>query len=116
MIPVLMKGFDMRRSAVLAITACVVLGAPAQAADMPVHSRIGAIFAEPAPQPRVKAVREREKDYPESALYRFRLQPPLPGYYGKASDFYYRPYYEDRPVLSYYFDRLPYACGFYGYC
>jgi hypothetical protein len=40
----------------------------------------------------------------------------VPGYYGRPNDFYYRPYYEDRSALSYYFDRLPYACGLYGYC
>lgn len=107
----------MTRSTLIAMTAYVALGTTAQAADMPVHSRIGAIFAEPAsPAPPVRVVQEKEKDYPESALYRFRLQPPLPGYYGKASDFYYRPYYGDRSAISYYFDRLPYACGFYGYC
>lgn len=106
----------MIRSTLLAMIACAALGTGAYAADLPAHSRIGAIFAQPAPHARARVVREKEKDYPESAFYRFRLQPPLPGYYGKASDFYYQPYYEKRRVLSYYFDRLPYACGFYGYC
>lgn len=105
----------MPRTVLLSVIAVAAMGATAFAADLPVHSRIGVIFAEPAPPP-VRVVREKEKDYPESALYRFRIPPPVPGYYGRPNDFYYRPYYEDRSVLSYYFDRLPYACGLYGYC
>jgi hypothetical protein len=103
----------MLRAALLTVITFAAMGATGFAADLPVHSRIGTIFAEPAPPP-VRVV--REKDYPESVLYRFRIPPPVPGYYGRPNDFYYRPYYEDRSVLSYYFDRLPYACGFYGYC
>ena len=46
----------------------------------------------------------------------------LPGYYGRAFDYGYQgpyygyqgPYYEG-PYVSYW-DRLPYACGVYGYC
>jgi hypothetical protein len=39
----------------------------------------------------------------------------LPGYYGSAySDDYQGPYYGG-PYVSYW-DRLPYACGVYGYC
>jgi hypothetical protein len=107
----------MLRTTLLVVIGLIATGAAGSAADLPVHSRIGAIFAEPAPPPRARVVREKEKDYPESALYRFRIPPPpVPGYYGRPNDFYYRPYYEDRPAISYYFDRLPYACGFYGYC
>ena len=40
----------------------------------------------------------------------------LPGYYGRAFDYYYRgAYYGDGPYPSYFW-RLPYACGVYGYC
>jgi len=39
----------------------------------------------------------------------------FPGYYGSAySDEYQGPYYGG-PYVSYW-DRLPYACGVYGYC
>src|SRR6266851_1503273 len=39
----------------------------------------------------------------------------LPGYYGSADSYDYRgPYYGGRYVP--YWDRLPYACGTYGYC
>jgi hypothetical protein len=104
----------MLRTILLAVIGLATTGATGSAADLPVHSRIGKIFAEPAPPP-VRVA--RDQDYPESALYRFRIPPPpVPGYYGRPNDFYYRPYYEDRPANSYYFDRLPYACGFYGYC
>lgn len=107
----------MTRFVLLAMIICALSGAPTQAADMPVHSRIGKIFAEPAAPARARIVREEEKDYPESALYRFRFPPPpVPGYYGRPNDFYYRPYYEDRSAISFYFGRLPYACGLYGYC
>jgi hypothetical protein len=106
----------MLRALMIAVIGLFMTGAAAFAADLPVHSRIGAIFAEPASPPRARVVREKKRDYPESALYRFRIPPPVPGYYGRPNDFYYRPYYEDRSVLSYYFDRLPYACGLYGYC
>ena len=97
----------------LAVIGVTMMGATGSAADLPVQSRIGKIFAEPEPPP-VRVA--QEKDYPESVLYRFRIPPPVPGYYGRPNDFYYRPYYEERPVISFYFDRLPYACGLYGYC
>ena len=39
----------------------------------------------------------------------------IPGYYGRAFDYDYQgPYYEG-PYVGYW-DRLPYACGVYGYC
>jgi hypothetical protein len=108
----------MLRAVLLSIVGVAAMGATAFAADLPArHSRIGAIFAERAPAaPPVRAVRDQEKDYPESALYRFRIPPSVPGYYGRPNDFYYRSYYEDKSAISSYFERLPYACGFYGYC
>jgi hypothetical protein len=39
----------------------------------------------------------------------------LPGYYGRAFSYDYQgPYYGGRYVS--YWNRLPYACGVYGYC
>ncbi|MGB8401889.1 hypothetical protein [Bradyrhizobium sp.] len=39
----------------------------------------------------------------------------LPGYYGRASSYDYQgAYYRGRDVS--YWNRLPYACGVYGYC
>jgi hypothetical protein len=41
---------------------------------------------------------------------------PLPGYYGSSHSYDYQgPYYGGPGIVSYW-DRLPYACGVYGYC
>ncbi|SRR5260370_1229761 len=39
----------------------------------------------------------------------------LPGYYGSAYSYYYQGLYYGGPYVPYW-DRLPYACGVYGYC
>ena len=39
----------------------------------------------------------------------------LPGYYGPATFYYYPDPYYGGPEISYW-NRLPYACGAYGYC
>ena len=39
----------------------------------------------------------------------------LPGYYGGAFDYNYQGPYYGGPYVSYW-NRLPYACGVYGYC
>jgi hypothetical protein len=39
----------------------------------------------------------------------------LPGYYGRPFDYDYQGPYYGGPYVSYW-DRLPYACGVYGYC
>jgi hypothetical protein len=40
----------------------------------------------------------------------------LPGYYGSSYSYDYQgPYYGGPGIVSYW-DRLPYACGVYGYC
>jgi hypothetical protein len=39
----------------------------------------------------------------------------LPGYYGRAFSYDYQGPYYGGPYVSYW-DRLPYACGVYGYC
>jgi hypothetical protein len=39
----------------------------------------------------------------------------LPGYYGSAYGYEYEGPYYGGPYVSYW-DRLPYACGVYGYC
>jgi hypothetical protein len=40
----------------------------------------------------------------------------LPGYYGSSHTYEYQgPYYGGPGIVSYW-DRLPYACGVYGYC
>ena len=39
----------------------------------------------------------------------------LPGYYGSAYSYDYQGVYYGGPYVGYW-DRLPYACGVYGYC
>jgi hypothetical protein len=39
----------------------------------------------------------------------------LPGYYGRAFDYDYLGPYYGGPYVNYW-NRLPYACGVYGYC
>jgi hypothetical protein len=39
----------------------------------------------------------------------------LPGYYGWSHSYYYQGPYYGGPYVSYW-NRLPYACGVYGYC
>ena len=39
----------------------------------------------------------------------------LPGYYGSTHSYQYRGPYYGGPYVGYW-DRLPYACGVYGYC
>lgn len=87
--------------------------APAWAADLPVNSRLGAIFAEPPPRaaaPSLVMTEEFETVYaPE-----IDIPPLVNGYYGKPKSFRYRSYYGTPPKII--FGRLPYACGRHGYC
>ena len=93
----------MRRAIALSVVALATSGTAASAADLPPHTRLGAVFARPccAPPP----VREvTTTDYP---LFGFAPQidvrPIVGGYYEAAA-------------LTDAYTRLPYACGFYGYC
>lgn len=100
----------------LLVLAAAVLGAAsaAHAADLPMHSRLGAIFAEPPPAraaaPRVVV----EDDYETVFAPEVDIPPLVNGYYGKPKSFRYRSYYGTSPDII--FSRLPYACGEYGYC
>jgi hypothetical protein len=40
----------------------------------------------------------------------------LPGYYGSSHSYAYQGPYYGGPGIVPYWDRLPYACGVYGYC
>jgi hypothetical protein len=90
-------------------------GMTAHAADMPVKSKIGAIFAEPSQAP---ARDKRDNPYPARMLgYTFANGIVARGGYNYGSPysyFYNGPYYGG----SYASDgpRLPYVCGLLGYC
>jgi hypothetical protein len=111
----------MPRRIMLSVFTLTFAAITAQAADLPVQSRLGAIFAEPS---EVRVLRNREREYSERVIG-FNLVPVLPWnrggyYYGSPWSYYYGgPYYGgayDGGAYSSYATRLPYVCGLYGYC
>jgi hypothetical protein len=106
----------MSRRIMLSILAATLTAMSADAADLPTQSRLGAIFAEPA---EVRPYAYRTAEY-EAPIIAYNLLPNPPWnrggyYYGSSWSYYYPgPYYGG----PYYTDgaRLPYVCGFYGYC
>jgi len=107
----------MLRAMMLLLT--VATAGVASAADMPPrHSRSGPAYkAAPAP--------ERDPDVLFTPalptlppLVRTPILPgsaALPGYYGTTHSYDYQGPYYGGPYVGYR-DRLPYACGVYGYC
>jgi hypothetical protein len=106
----------MPRRITLSVFAIAVTAISANAADLPMQSRLGAIFAEP-PVVGAEFVRPREFSAP---IIGYNLLPNPPWnrggyYYGSAwSYFDSGPYYGGPYTVS--AVRLPYVCGFYGYC
>ena len=106
----------MSRRIMLSVFALTVTAMTADAADLPTQSRLGAIFAEPA-EVRPIAVRSREVLAP---IIPFNLLPDPPWnrggyYYGSSWSYYYPGPYYGGP-FNIFGGRLPYVCGFYGYC
>jgi len=103
----------MLRKVMLAVSAIAVSVMAASAADLPVQSRLGAVFADPPP---AQAPATAYAAYGYTMVYAppVDIPPLVAGYYGKPNSYFYRPYYGDSQVWN--FTRLPYACGFYGYC
>lgn len=95
----------------LSAVALAVTAMAANAADLPARTRLGLVFADPA-ESRPGAF--QTTDISAAIVARLMISPPVPGYYGKPSDFDYSPYYGGSSDTFY--DRLPYACGRYGYC
>jgi len=91
---------------------------PADAADLPTQSRLGAVFADPVVvTPRVVVV-QRVRDEPPIIPYNLLPNPPWNrgNYnYGSSWSYYYPGPYYGGPYDT---DgaRLPCVCGFYGYC
>lgn len=102
----------MSRRIVLSVFALAVTAMTARAADLPAHSRLGAIFVEP---------READPSREFSAsIIAFNLLPNPPwnrGRYNYGSSW---SYYDPGPYYGGSYDafggRLPYVCGLYGYC
>ena len=104
----------MPRGIMLSVFAITVTTMTANAADLAVQSRLGAVFAEPA---EVRAVRSRERVAP--IIPYNGLPNPIWArggyYYGSSWSYYYGgPYYGGPTVFD--GGRLPYVCGLYGYC
>lgn len=106
----------MSRRIMLSVFALAVSGMTAGAADLPAQSRLGAIFAEPSggrPAP------DRAGKFSIPIIpYNQLPNPPWyrgGSYYGSswsynyAGAYYGGPYDTEGP-------RLPYVCGFHGYC
>lgn len=104
----------MLRRITLAVFAIAAAGMPAGAADLPVQSPLGAVFADPPPYQAPAAYAYRADGYVTVYAPPVDIPPLVAGYYGKPNSYYYAPYYGT--PLNYDFSRLPYACGFYGYC
>ena len=103
----------MLRRTTLAVFAVVASGMAASAADLPAQSRLGAVFAEPPPY---QAPAPTYRAYYYTTVYAppVDIRPLVAGYYGKPNSYFYSPYYGESQYWN--FARLPYACGFYGYC
>jgi hypothetical protein len=104
----------MLRKVTLAVSAIAVSVMAASAADLPVQSRLGAVFADSAPPQAPAAYAYRADGYATVYAPPVDIPPLVAGYYGKPNSYVYRPYYGESQVWN--FTRLPYACGFYGYC
>jgi hypothetical protein len=96
----------MLRKITLAVFAVAVTAMAAHAADLPAQSRLGAVFAQPYAYPM--------QDYRTIYAPPVDIPPLVTGYYGKPNSYLYSPYYGGSSDGIY--ARLPYACGWYGYC
>ncbi|MBU6462418.1 MAG: hypothetical protein KGK01_03560 [Bradyrhizobium sp.] len=95
----------------------------AVAADLPTsHDGSGAMVYRKVP-PRYREAEVRVEQEPD-VLFTPYLPPStpilpgsatLPGYYGSTHSYEYQGPYYGGPYVGYW-DRLPYACGVYGYC
>jgi hypothetical protein len=111
----------MLRTTLFAILAIAVTAGTASAADLPMQTRLGAVFAEPA-HGRAHVTRHASHEEDSEDIFipvdRFAPEVDIPslvtGYYGKPKSYDYRSYYGTSPDRI--FERLPYACGTYGYC
>jgi hypothetical protein len=102
--------------ALLCLTAVASIGT-ASAADLPPNTRLGAVFTKPH---RAPPLREEvySSDYPLFAYApQIDVRPLVGGYYGNPGSYYYRSYYGgEAAAITDAYTRLPYACGFFGYC
>jgi hypothetical protein len=106
----------MLRRIMLSVFAIAVTAVTAGAADLPTHSRLGAIFAEPS-EVRTPADPSSETSAPDFGFNQLPSSPWTGGGYYYGSQYSYfdsGPYYGGAYVAAK--ARLPYVCGLYGYC
>jgi hypothetical protein len=108
----------MLRATALSVVMIASTGASALAADLPPYTKLGAVFAKPAPAGVYVHREVRDYNYPTFGFApQIDVRPIVGGYYGTPFSYYYRPYYgSEAAALTDAYTRLPYACGFYGYC
>jgi len=108
-------GLAMSRRIMLSVFAIMVAAMNASAADLPVQSRLGAIFAEPA---EIGTRADGKREYSAPMIAYNRLPNPIWArggyYYGSPWSYDSGPYYRGASVFD--GGRLPYVCGLYGYC
>lgn len=107
----------MLRPIMLAALLVVTTGMASFAADLPAQTRLGKIFAEPPPSRVATPVYQTDSSaWIAETVFAPEVDVPslVNGYYGKPRSYLYRSYYGTSPDLI--FERLPYACGYYGYC
>jgi hypothetical protein len=86
------------------------------------HYRTTLTYEPPAPPRQVYVERDPDVLFTPTTPYAPLIRRPflpgsstLPGYYGAPQNFDYQGAYYGGPYTAYW-DRLPYACGVYGYC
>jgi hypothetical protein len=100
----------MPRNTLVHAAVCVALATgTAGAADLPAHTRLGAVFAD---EPVVRAPVPPAVEYAGPIVPWVANSPRVAGYYGTWFDFDYRNYYGTSPLLI--FSRPPYSCAWYG--
>ncbi len=99
----------LRNSLVLAALCCAFAPVIAGAADLPAHTRLGALFAD---EPVARAPVPHALEYTGPIVPWVANSPRVAGYYGTWFDFDYRNYYGTSPFLI--FSRPPYSCAWYG--
>ena len=102
------------------LAVAAVAAGSAFAADLP-NARDGVTVYRKAPPPYGRQVQVEEDPDVLFTPYLPPLTPvmpgsaTLPGYYGSIHSYEYQGPYYGSPKLDYW-NRLPYACGVYGYC
>ena len=101
----------MPRSIVLSVFAIAMTTMTVRAADLPARSRLGAVFAEAS-----EAAAPTDGTYDAPVVYAPLVARRALGgdSYGGPNSYDYTPYYGSSFGAWAY--RLPYACGFHGYC